>query len=59
MKMIVDFFVIEMLKFRGLSPTLITELIPQIKIGMNCEIMPIWPREFEFLGSKNLGNFSG
>ena len=36
------FFAIEMFKFnRGLSPTLVTELIPQIKIVTNCEIMLI------------------
>ena len=36
------FFAIEMFKFnRGLSPTLVTELIPQMKIVTNCEIMLI------------------
>ena len=37
-----SFLVTEMFKFkRGLSPTQITELVPQIKAGTNCEIMPI------------------
>ena len=36
------FLVTEMFKFnRGLSPTLVTELIPQIKIVTNCKIMLI------------------
>ena len=37
-----SFLVTEMFKLkRRLSPTQITELIPQIKTGANCEIMPI------------------